>query len=81
MGRLAGAYAARPEGQPGHRTMPGAYEVDTEHAHGRQKAAFGLRAAVGSAAALGDAGEALVGQTSSSGVRLSDCHAFNRRER
>ncbi|TAM50258.1 MAG: hypothetical protein EPN57_20785 [Paraburkholderia sp.] len=44
---------------------------------GEAKAAFGLRAAVGSAAAPGGAGEALVGQTSSSGVRLSDCQPFN----
>ncbi|RKP52374.1 hypothetical protein D7S89_02290 [Trinickia fusca] len=39
---------------------------------GRQRSRFRLKAAVGSAAAPGDAGEALVGQTSSSGVRLSD---------
>ncbi|RDU95321.1 hypothetical protein DWV00_29180 [Trinickia dinghuensis] len=45
-----------------------------------KKAAFGLRAAVGSAAAPGGDGEALVGQTSSSGVRLSDFYTLNRSE-
>ena len=75
VGRLACACTDRPRGNPciargtaRTRSIPRTCMAG--------KAAFGLRAAVGSAAAPGDAGEALVGQTSSSGVRLSDWHVF-----
>ncbi|KAA0074230.1 hypothetical protein C0Z19_02380 [Trinickia soli] len=77
MGRLALACNAGPARA---RIVKRAAQPRSSRHRGRgKKAAFGLRAAVGSAAAPGGAGEALVGQTSSSGVRLSDCQFINRR--